>query len=193
MIRQATLPLLFVLAPSLHPDPEGALERRLRKAALRREPISLGTPAVPYEPAVGRREESPLRTLLREEGLEISITTATPRILREIDLLVDLDRRHSVALRMVVTGGDDPEPRMRAVRDLASEGIATRVLVAPGSAEGSREETLRFLLERAAEAGAWDVEIDAGPLRRAERASLLATFRRLRLEYGFPRGVPGRG
>ena len=193
MIPQATFPLLFVLAPALHPDLEGALERRLRKAALRREPISLGTPAAPYEPAVGRREESPLRTLLREEGLEISITTATPRILREIDLLVDLDRRHSVALRMVVTGGDDPEPRMRAVRDLASEGIATRVLVVPGSAAGGSEETLRFLLAGAAEAGAWDVEIDASPLRRAERASLLATFRCLRLECGFPRGVPGRG
>jgi DNA repair photolyase len=193
MIRQATLPLLFVLSPALHPDPEAALERRLRKAALRREPISLGTAAAPYEPAVRRREENPLRTLLREEGLEISITTATPRILREVDLLVDLDRRHSVAVRMVVAGADDPEPPMRAVRSLAAEGIATSVLVSPGPGAGRGEETLRSLLEQAAEAGAWDVEIDAGPPRRAERAFLLATFRRLRLEYGFPRGVPGRG
>src|SRR5215218_7648371 len=153
MIRQATLPLLFVLAPSLHPDPEAALERRLRKAALRREPISLGTLAAPYEPAAGRREENPLRTLLREEGLEISITTATPRILREIDLLVDLDRRHSVAVRMVMTGLDGTEFRMHAVRALAAEGIATRVLVSPDPAAGGGEETVRFLLETAAEAG----------------------------------------
>jgi DNA repair photolyase len=102
MIRQATFPLLFVLSPALHPDPGAALERRLHKAALRREPISLGTVAAPYEPVAGRREESPLRVLLREEGLEISIITATPRILRELDLLVDLDRRHSVTVRMVM-------------------------------------------------------------------------------------------
>lgn len=189
MIRQATLPL-FVLSPALNPDPGAALERRLRKAALRREPISLGTAAAPYEPTSGRQEEPPLRVLLREEGLEISITTATPRILREIDLLVDLDRRHSVAVRMVVPGGGDPAPRLRAVRELAAEGIATSIFVSPAE---SGEETLRCLLEEARKAGAWDVETDAGSAPRAGRASLLATFRRLRLEYGFPHGLAGRG
>ncbi len=196
MFNQATLPLLFVLSPSLQPDPGAALERRLRRAALRREPIALGTAAHPYEPAAGRREENPLRrALLREEGLEIAITTGTPRILRELDLLVELDRRHSVAVRMVVpmTKTDDPEPRMRAVRGLAAERIATSVLLslAPGSHGG--EEILRFLLEEAREAEALDVEIGAEALRRAERASLVSTFRRLRLEYGFPRRAAGRG
>ena len=194
MFNQATLPLLFVLSPSWQPDPGAALERRLRRAALRREPIALGTAAHPYEPAAGRKEENPLRrALLREEGLEIAITTGTPRILREIDLLAELDRRHSVAVRMVVpmSAADDPEPRMRAIRGLAAEGIATSVLLRePGS---GGEEILRFLLEEAREAEALDVEIDAGALRRTERASLISTFRRLRLEYGFPRRAPGRG
>jgi len=191
MIRQATLPLLFALSPAFHPDPEATLnrlERRLRKAVLRREPVSLGTAAAPYEPAAGR-QASPLEALLKEEGLEVSITTATPRILREIDLLADLDRRHSVTVRMAVPLPEDPEPRMRAVRALAAEGVATSVLLSGAAGE----EQLRALLQKAWEAGAWDVEIDAGSSRRSEKTFLLATFRRLRLEYGFPRGVPGRG
>jgi DNA repair photolyase len=188
MIPQVTLPFLILLSPSLHSDSEAALERRLRKAVLRREPVSLGTPAAPYEPAAGRDAGS-LGVLLKEEGLEVSITTATPRILREIDRLVDLDRRHSVAVRMVIPPGEDPEPRMAAVRALAAEGIATSVLL-----QGEEDEdALRHLLERAWEVGAWDVEIDAGAARRSARAGLLANFRRLRLEHGFPRGMSGRG
>jgi DNA repair photolyase len=196
MFNQATLPLLFVLSPSLQPDPGAALERRLRRAALRRQPIALGTAAHPYEPAAGRREENPLRrALLREEGLEIAITTGTPRILRELDLLVELDRRHSVAVRMLVpvTDADDPEPRMRAVRALAAEGIAASVLLSPTPGNRHGEEILRFLMEEARQAEALDVEIDGATLRRDERRSLISTFRRLRLEYGFPRRGAGRG
>jgi DNA repair photolyase len=183
MIPQVTLPFLFVLSPALHPDSEAALERRLRKAVLRREPVSLGTASAPYEPVAGR-EASALGILLKEEGLEVSITTATPRLLREIDLLVDLDRRHSVSVRMILPDNEDPAARMQAVRTLAAEGIATSVLLPVADRE---------LLEQAWEAGAWDVEIDVSSATRAERAPLLEDFRRLRLEYGFPRGVPGRG
>jgi hypothetical protein len=82
---------------------------------------------------------------------------------------------------------------MRAVRDLAAEGIATSVLISLPPATRSGEETLRFLLEEALEAGALDVEIDAMVLHRSERTSLTRTFQRLRLEYGFPRRTSGRG
>src|SRR5688572_12206480 len=183
MIPQVTLPFLLVLSPALHPDSEAAQERRLRKAVLRHEPVTLGTAAVPYEPATGR-DASALVLLLKEEGLEVSITTATPRILREIDLLVDLDRRHSVTVRMIVPDSENPVSRMQAVRTLAAEGIATSVLLPAADRE---------LLEQAWEAGAWDVEIDASSVKRTEKAPLLEDFRRLRLEHGFPRGVPGRG
>jgi DNA repair photolyase len=196
MFNQATLPLLFVLSPAAQSDPREALRRRLRKAVRRRAPITLGTAARPYEPVGGRKEENPLRrALLREEGLEIAITTGTPCILRELGLLIELDRRHSVAVRMIVpASGEDPEARLRAVRGLAAEGIATSLLLSP-AASGSRsgEERCRFLLEEARDAGALDVEMDSRALRRGERARLLATFRRLRLEYGFPRGASGRG
>jgi DNA repair photolyase len=194
MFNQATLPLLFVLSPTLQPDPGAALAHRLRKAVSRRQPIALGTPADPYEPLAGRREENPLqRVLLREEGLELVITTATPRILRELDLLVELDRRHSVTVRMLVPATADPESHMGAVRSLAAEGIATSVLLAPAPDNRRGKETLRFVMEEALEAGALDVEIDAGALPRSERTSLSANFKRLRLEYGFPRRTSGRG
>jgi len=191
MIQQATFPL-FVLAPAVQPDPAEALARRLRKAVLRRERITLGTAAQPYEPVTVRSEENPLRrVLLGEEGLEIAITAGSPRILRELDLLAELDRRHAVAVRMVVPVAGDPEPRMQAVRGLAAEGIATSVVLSPSI--GTGEEAFRFLLEKTLEAGALDVEMDSRSLRRGDRARLLPTFRHLRLEYGFPRGASGRG
>jgi DNA repair photolyase len=204
MIRQATLPLLFVLSPGFRSDPAEALERRLHRAALRREPVVLGTAAAPYEPA--GRGESPLRRLLTlGDGLEISITTDSPRILRELELLAELDRRHSVTVRMLIpVGTPDPGWRLRVAHGLASEEITTVLLLTPATPAGAEspriEEELRFLLEEARKAEVHDVEILAGslrrPERRAERTALQATFGRLRLEHGFPRrfaGFAGRG
>jgi len=196
MIRKATLPLLFALSPTLQPDPVEAMERRVRRAALRREPVVLGTADAPYEPPA--RGESPLRALLPlADGLKVAITTATPRILGELELLAELDRRHSVTVRITapLPAALDPGPRLRAAHSLAAEGIATVLLLVPAKAdcEDDWEEEMRFFLEQAWEAEIHDVEIETAGLRRAERASLRATFRRLRLEHGFPRGMAGRG
>src|SRR6185503_11542578 len=122
MIRQATFPLLFVLSPSLRSDPAEAIargqDRSVKRAALRRAPVVLGTAAAPYEPSShGYGEDSPLRQLLPlADGLEIAITTASPRILGEIDLLTELDRRHAVTVRLIVPLPSvlDPGPRLRA-------------------------------------------------------------------------------
>jgi len=190
MIRQATLPLLFVLSPSLQADPAEAIERRVRRAAVRREPVVLGTAAAPYEPV----RESPLRTLMPlGDGLEIAVTTASPRILGELELLAELDRRHSVTVRLLIPVPVplDPGPRLRAAHSLAAEGITTVLLLAPTAT--AREEEMRFFLEAAREAEVHDVEIETAPLRRAERTALQDTFRRLRLEHGFPRASAGRG
>jgi DNA repair photolyase len=197
MIRQATLPLLFVLAPSLQPDPAEALERKIQRAALRREPVVLGTAAAPYEPVGRGGDSSPLRRLLSSgDGLEITITTASPRILGELELLAELDRRHSVTVKMVaaVPSPLDPGPRLRAANSLAAEGITTVLLLAPAAERPGRfEEELRFLLERARGVEIHDVEIETGAFRRAERAGLRSAFERLRLEHGFPRSCAGRG
>ena len=188
MIRQATLPFFLALSPVY--DPGAALERTLRKAARRGEPILLGSAAEPYEPGQSL-SRSFLEDLARMEGLEISITARSPRILRDLELLAELDKRHSVVVRLVIEPGTpDLGARLQAVRSLAMEGIATCVLVASDDTTG--EAILRPLLEEAREAGAHDVE--PGPLpRRAAREPFLANFRRLRLEQGFPRTTAGRG
>ena len=191
MIRQATLPLLFVLSPSFQADPAEVIERKVHRAAIRREAIILGTAAAPYEPA---REASPLRTLMPlGDGLKVAITTASPHILGELELLAELDRRHSVTVRLLVPVPSplDPGPRLRAAHSLAAEGITTVLLLAPVAT--ARESEMRFFLEAAREAEVHDVEIETTPLRRAERPALQDTFRRLRLEHGFPRASAGRG
>ncbi|MEA2603986.1 MAG: hypothetical protein QOF89_4978 [Acidobacteriota bacterium] len=187
MISQATFPLLFALSPAFHPDPAVTLERRIRRSLLRREPVVAGTLMEPYEPGSA---ESPLRLLLAAEGLEVSVTTASPCILRELDLLVELDRRHSVAVRIAVPVSRTPgaAARLEAARRLAAEGITTRLVLAP--VPGARTSDLRGFLAQAREAGVFDVEIEAGP---KVRSPLLTAFRSLRLEHGFPRDVPGRG
>src|SRR6185369_3170197 len=139
-----------------------------------------------------------LRTLLAADGLEVAVTTATPRILGELELLAELDRRHSVTVRIIAPLPTtlDPGPRLRAAHALAAEGITTVLLLVPRKktdCEDDCEEEMRFFLEQAWEAEIHDVEIETAGLRRAERASLRATFRRLRLEHGFPRGMAGRG
>lgn len=205
MNRQASLPFLLAFAPALHADPEAALERRLRRSAQRRDPIALGTAADPYEPTGHGVAHSLLETFLHQEGYEISITTRSPRIASDLELLAELDKRHAVKVRVLVpaldpdqareveTPGPDPAARLRAAQALAAEGITTTVLcapVVPGVNDGER--TLRPILEAAREAGIYDVEIDVqGP--RAARAPVLETFRRLRLESGFPLTTPGRG
>jgi DNA repair photolyase len=190
MINQATFPLLLALSPAFQADPSAALERRVRKSMLRREPIVAGSLADPYETG---SSPSPLRLLMATEGLEVSVTTASPRILRELDLLVELDRRHSVAVRIVVPVSRTPDAaaRLEAARRLAAEGITTRLVLAP--APGARAADVRTLLAEAREDGIFDVEIDLEREPVGERKRLRAAFWSLRLEHGFPRTVPGRG
>ncbi len=217
-----------------------SLERRLRRAALHGEPIAIGTATDPYQPA--ERHHGVTRSLLeifrRVEGLDISITTKSPLILRDVDLLAQLDRRHSISVHVTITTVDsslarrieqhapDPRARLRTVRRLAEAGIGVRVNcmpVMPGINDS--EPVLRPLLEAVRDAGAHDVWASALFLRPAARArflpwlaaefpelagrysrlyarrdylsdeqknGLLGTFRRLRLELGFPRTTVSR-
>jgi DNA repair photolyase len=192
MIRQASLPLIFALSPTLSNE-EAALERELRRAVARKGPVVLGSAADPYDPAVRGMVRSLLETFLRQEGLEIAITTRSPRIQNDLELLTELDKRHSVTVRMALEPGmDDAAARMHAARSLAAEGITTVVLCCP-AVERSGEADLRPLLREAREAGVFDVEIETSSLDRATKAGAVATFRHLRLEHGFPLDVPGRG
>lgn len=196
MFRQATFPLLLALGPSLMPQPGAALGRRLRKAARRGAPLAIGTVAEPYDPAGDRYESarSLLSELVRKEGLEISITTRSPRVLYDLDLLVELDKRHAVTVRVLVPPPAERGQILHAVRTLAAEGIAAKLVWAPeASGTGDAEKILPALFAEAWEAEALDVEVEPPALPRPARERLLATLRRLRLEHGFPRELPGRG
>ncbi|HKH50024.1 MAG TPA: hypothetical protein VKM72_35675 [Thermoanaerobaculia bacterium] len=199
MILKATLPLLFPLSSAAEMParirlrlPRVPLETRLRRAALRGGPVTLGTPDAPYEPD-GR---SPLAALEGIEGLEISVVTRSPEIVGELDLLADLDRRCSVTVDLLIPAGAlVSRERLEAVARLAAEGIAVRVLCPLAAGVNDGELALRKLLAAAREAGACDVRPLRERLRRLRRepAAGSATFWRLRLEYGFPREMAGRG
>ena len=191
MILKATLPLLSPLFP-VSTDPDDSA--RLCRAARRGGPVALGTPDAPYAPA-GR---SPLAALEGFEGLEITVVTRSPEITGEIDLLAELDRRCSVTVEMLVPAADPVLAwKLEAVARLAAEGIAVRVLCPLEAGVNDGERTLRKLLGAAREAGAWDVRALAAPRSRLtlrpRPAAAPATFQRLRLEYGFPRQMTGRG
>ena len=222
MSRQATLPFVPTLT-QVPSDP--AVELLLKRALLRREPVVLGTAgADPYTVESGNAGQavfvrSLLQALLRVEGLEVAITTRSPRILQDLSLLIELDQRHAVRVDVPLPAIDPelalrieprepaPDARLWAVSQLASEGITTRVVVKPvlpGVNDG--EDALQALFEAAAEAGAGDIVLDTVPAARAQlslwpgakksgpgREALLTLFRRLRLEHGFPKTQPGRG
>lgn len=217
-----------------------ALRRRLRKVDLRGQTIAIGTATDPYQPAEKHYEvtRSLLEVFAETEGLSLTLTTKSPIVLRDLDLLAELDRRHAVEIHVTLTTVDarlarrieshapDPAARLRTLSTLAEAGLAVRVNcmpVLPGINDD--EETLAPLFEAARAAGAFQVTgtplflkgstrgfffeflerefPGLVPLYRrlyhrrdylGERAKdqLLGTFRRLRLEYGFPRPIAAR-
>jgi|SRR5579864_1351097 len=204
--------------------PAGASHRAIAGITPLTSCLVLGAQADPYAPAeaVQRLTQRTLRRLLggfagdpREiSGIEISILTRSPLLLRDLDLLVDLDRRHAVTVSVLIPAVEaelagrveahtslpsppSPGSRFELVHALAAHGIATRVVCTPiQPGLNNSVAVLRGLLARAHEAGAFDVTpAPRHPALRptsAESRQLLALFHRLRLERGFPRTSPGR-
>ena len=160
------------------------LAHRLRKSDLRGQTIAIGTATDPYQPA--ERHFGVTRSLLEVftgvEGLNLSITTKSPLILKDLDLLAELDRRHAIEIHLSITTLDrelarkldpaapDPQARLRAVERLAEAGIAVTVNcmpVMPGINDSEAE--LAPLFEAALAAGAIDVQPQALSLKPASR------------------------
>jgi len=161
------------------------LRQRLRKSDLRGQTIAIGTATDPYQGAerqfrVTRRL---LETFAEVDGLSLSITTKSPLVLDDLELLAELDRRHAIEVHITLTTIDrrlarklepaapDPESRLRTVRALSEAGIAVTVNcmpVMPGINDA--EEELAPLFAAAVEAGATDVHQQALFLRPASRA-----------------------
>ncbi len=176
-----------------------ALERRLRRAALHGQAIAIGTATDPYQPAEHHHgvTRSLLEVFAKVEGLDLSITTKSPLILRDLDLLAELDARHSISVHVSITTIDaalarrlepqapDPRARLRTVERLAAEGISTSVFCMPLLPAIHTEEVLAPLVGAAREAGATDVVGGALYLRPAARARFMPW-----LEEEFPNLVP---
>ena len=181
------------------------LRQRLKRTDLRGQTIAIGTATDPYQGA--ERQFRVTRRLLevfaQVEGLTLWLITKSPLIVDDLELLAELDRRHSIEVHVTLTTVDrrlartlepaapDPEARLRAIRALSEAGIAVSVNcmpVMPGI--NDREETLVPLFDAALEAGAVDIAHSALFLRPASRAvffpwlereypHLLSLYRRL--------------
>jgi DNA repair photolyase len=182
-----------------------ALERKLKRASLRGETIAIGTVTDPYQPAERHHgvTRSLLETLRGAAGLDLSITTRSPLILRDLPLLAELDRRHTVTVNVTATTVDpelarriephspDPRARLRTLAGLAEEGIASRLFCMPVLPRiTDRAAVLAPLLEAAREAGAFDVigsplflrtaaRLRFWPWLRNEFPDLVTIYRRL--------------
>jgi DNA repair photolyase len=109
------------------------------------EHIAIGTATDPYQPA--EREFGATRAILEQmaerEGLNVSITTKSNQVLRDIDLLKRIAQRSTLAVNLSVTTlrtrlarlleprAPRPDLRLEAVRALREAGVAAGVLAMP--------------------------------------------------------------
>ena len=109
------------------------------------EHIAIGTATDPYQPA--EREFGATRAILEQmaerEGLNVSITTKSDQVLRDIDLLKRIAQRSTLAVNLSVTTlrtrlarlleprAPRPDLRLEAVRALREAGIAAGGLAMP--------------------------------------------------------------
>jgi DNA repair photolyase len=145
------------------------LRAELRQGRDKGLPIALGTATDPYQPA--ERQFAITRRMLEVfadfRGLDLSITTKSVLILRDVDLLQSLAVQHRFSVHMTVTThlerlarllepkAPTPAQRLEAVRKLAQAGIRVGVNampVLPGLNDTPR--MLEELAAQAAQAGA---------------------------------------
>lgn len=159
-------------------DVLSALDRGLRRVARSGQPIVIGTATDPYQPAERRFRvtRAILERLARGEGLSLGLITKSPLVARDLDLLLELQRRNALEVyvslisvdpdlvRNVEDRSPHPAARLRAMRRLSAAGINAGLIVAPVLPGISDDVAgLRALLGAAREAGARFV--CAGPLR----------------------------
>ncbi|MDB5073709.1 MAG: radical protein [Candidatus Eremiobacteraeota bacterium] len=169
------------------------LRADLAGRAYRGEEIAIGTATDPYQALEGRyRLMRGILPALRDARAPFHITTRSPLIVRDLDLLAQCARRADVGVAISIATLDEalareieptvspPRQRLRAVRALADAGIRVGVAVAPvlpDVTDGA--EALAAVVRAAADAGAshvWHSALNLGAITRdAYFAFLTAT------------------
>ena len=173
-----------------HGAPE-VLLRTLEPGKLGSTALVIGTATDPYQPAERkfRLTRQLLQALLHHQGLHLGITTKSPLITRDLDVLTALAQRHRLSVSISIISMDAellrclearspaPHARIRALARLAAAGINAGVLIAPiipGITDGWSQ--LAALMEAAKAAGArWATghPLRLGPAARAGFLPLL--------------------
>jgi DNA repair photolyase len=137
----------------------GVLQRTLSRTPIGGDQIALGTATDPYQPAERKFEltRSILEVFAQVGGLNLSITTKSALIARDLDLLKEINRRSHLSVnfslitlnrrlqRLLEPKAPRPALRLAAIRELTGAGIRCNVLMmpmipgltdAPGAIEG---------------------------------------------------------
>jgi DNA repair photolyase len=154
----------------LYFKPEAArlLERELSKPGYRPARVQLGANTDPYQPVERRlRITRQVLEVLARFNHPLGITTKSVLVARDIDILAPMAERNLVVVAISVTTLDrrlarameprasTPERRIDAIRQLATAGVPVIVGAAP-MIPGLNDHELEAILQRAAEAGAWN-------------------------------------
>ncbi|AKH41738.1 DNA repair photolyase [Altererythrobacter atlanticus] len=126
------------------PDAARLLRETLARRRYRPRPIAMGTNTDPYQPIESRyRITREILEICLETRHPVTITTKSDRVLRDLDLLVQLAERQLVAVALSVTTQDprlsglleprasSPAKRMAALARLVQEGVPAHCSVAP--------------------------------------------------------------
>jgi DNA repair photolyase len=172
----------------------GVLRAELSRPSWRPEEIAIGTATDPYQALEGRyRLMRDILAALRDARAPFHITTRSPLIVRDLELLAACARRADVGVAVSVATLDEavareieptvapPRQRLRAVRALADAGIRVGVAVAPVLPEiTDAPEALAAVVRAAAEAGAshvWHGTLNLGTVTRDAYFAFLSTSR----------------
>lgn len=160
------------------------LAQELRPEKLSGCPIAIGTVTDPYQPAERQYciTRQVLEVFAQHRGLTLSLTTKSALLLRDLDVLQELHRRHRLTLQVTLITADralcrrieprapTPERRLQAVRGLAQAGLQVGVFAMPLLPFiTDRPESLEALLQACADAGAQFAVADLLRLRSSAR------------------------
>jgi DNA repair photolyase len=164
-------------------------------------PVAIGTATDPYQPAERRFRitRGVLEELARLDGLDVSITTKSPLVLRDVDLLERITRRSRITvhvslistdhrlLRRIEPRSPTPQRRLAALRALRERGIRAGVFampLLPGLTDA--EEQIDALFAAARKAGACFVVAGGVRLSEVSWRRFLPVLRALRPELVGP-------